>query len=274
MPVSNDNQNEDKELRRSLLEASKIDQREPEQPDNRLKSEDNIQEESQETGTSSNQGAAKANDDNKVGIETSDYQWELDFHNNPGKTDLVKKIQCTYYYWRKDFKNTEKQASSANNDMKESWTDIYALVGFFSVFQGVLFQSATQLATESCRFSIVPVTLSVVGSAVSIAAAWYKLLEVQEYHEVYIEAIRRSKVLQTIIRLCKKAVGEGELVDKIDFKVIEQKATRAEQIAYNSIFKKQLNRTRFIKYFSLSVLFIFAFLLAGSIYALICDEYY
>ncbi|KAG0589501.1 hypothetical protein KC19_1G024700 [Ceratodon purpureus] len=266
MPVSNDNQNE---LRRSLLEAREIDQREPEQPDNGLEIEEihegiehsDIHE---EIDTSPNQGPAKAN---------SDYQWELDFHNNPGKTDSVKKIQCIYYYWGKDFKNTEKKASNAKNDMKGSWTDIYALVGFFSVFQGVLFESATQLATESCRFSVIPVTLSVVGSAASIAAAWYKLLEVQEYYGEYIKARRRSKILQTRIKSCKKAVAKGELVDRINFNLIEQEATKLEEL-FKPLFDKQFNKIRFLRGFLLIVFFVFAFLLAGSIYALICDEYY
>lgn len=134
--------------------------------------------------------------DDQWEIGYTDNLWELDHTNNPVTSEEDKKKQFAFQAWREDFKNTEDEIESKKNDMRDSWTEIYQLIGFFSVFQGVLFQGVTQLTSQlSCRFYKVPITLSVLASVATCVGVHVKLAKVREYQKDFFRRKLRSKVL-------------------------------------------------------------------------------
>ena len=121
--------------------------------------------------------------------------FELDYEKNPSEDLEIKKIQYAFYVWKIDSKDLDKQIQGFKSDIKDGWTDVYQLIGFFSVFQGVLFQGLTQLTSQlSCEFYKIPFTLSVLASVATIAGAHVKLSKVRGYRKAFFSAKLRSKV--------------------------------------------------------------------------------
>jgi len=134
--------------------------------------------------------------DDRWEIGYTDNLWELDSTVNSGVDPEDKKKQYAFQVWREDFVNTGIRIDSKKNDIRDGWTEIYQLIGFFSVFQGVLFQGVAQLRTElSCRFYKIPITLSVLASVATCVGAHVKLAKVREYQKAVFRDKLRSKVL-------------------------------------------------------------------------------
>jgi hypothetical protein len=121
--------------------------------------------------------------------------FELDYEKNPSIDPEIKKIQYAFYIWKTDSKDTDSQIDGFKSDIKDGWTDVYQLIGFFSVFQGVLFQGLTQLTSQlSCEFYKIPFTLSVLASVATVTGAHVKLSKVRGYRKAFFRAKLRSKV--------------------------------------------------------------------------------
>lgn len=94
----------------------------------------------------------------------------------------IKKVKFALETWRAQYKELKNRQDGKNGDIKDMKSDMYQLIGFFSVFQGVLFQGVTQLSI-ACRFRYIPMALSVAATVGTIFGVFLKftdLLDIQE----------------------------------------------------------------------------------------------
>ncbi|XP_024360962.2 uncharacterized protein [Physcomitrium patens] len=95
-------------------------------------------------------------------------------------------------------------------------TEIYQLVGFYSVFQGVLFTAVAQSTNLKCNNRWTVILLSALASVVIVIGVFLKLKSIKEFKDLIYddEVFRRVQVLvKWILRL--KETGE-KFVFKVD----------------------------------------------------------
>lgn len=133
------------------------------------------------------------------GLDYLNNLWELDVVQNSGSgvTEEDKRKQFAFKIWKEDFVNLQKREDSKKSDLKDTWTDVFQLIGFFNVFQGVWFQGVTQLAPQvaSCRASILPIVLSVLVSIATIIGVHVKLARIFTLKKAFAKDRLDSKVL-------------------------------------------------------------------------------
>jgi hypothetical protein len=94
----------------------------------------------------------------------------------------VRKVRFALKTWRAQYKELKSRQDGKNGDVKDMKSDMYQLIGFFSVFQGVLFQGVTQLQI-ACKFRYIPIALSVaasLGTIIGVSLKFSDLLDIQE----------------------------------------------------------------------------------------------
>ena len=98
----------------------------------------------------------------------------LDIENNPV---YVKALQ---EWSRKEalFSNRVERKKKIVSNLKN---EIYQLIGFFSVFQGVILTAVAQSSLLHCRNLWSPISLSVLASAASISGVVHKLMQIQSF---------------------------------------------------------------------------------------------
>jgi len=72
--------------------------------------------------------------------------------------------------------------------------EIYNLVGFFSVFQGVLLTATSQSNLLHCNNAWSPISLSTLASVVTIAGVWQKFRVIEDLEKTIYEEGRALKV--------------------------------------------------------------------------------
>lgn len=72
--------------------------------------------------------------------------------------------------------------------------EIYNLVGFFSVFQGVLLTAVSQSNLLHCNNSWSPLSLSTLASVVTIAGVWQKFRVIEDLEKTIYKENRALKV--------------------------------------------------------------------------------
>jgi len=105
----------------------------------------------------------------------------------------IRKVGFALKTWRAQYKELKSQQNDKNGDIKDMKSDMYQLVGFFSVFQGVLFQGVTQLSTNACEFRYIPIALSVaatLGTIFGVSLKFSELLDIQERSNGYAISIK------------------------------------------------------------------------------------
>lgn len=129
--------------------------------------------------------------------------WELDSARNPVNDLDSQKKQFAYKIWKEDFINLQKREDGKQSDLKNAVSDIYQLIGFYSVFQGVWFQGVTQLAPQtSCRASGIPIVLSVCVSIATIIGVHLRLSKVFHLKKSFSRDKLDSKVPTTTFKPC------------------------------------------------------------------------
>lgn len=94
----------------------------------------------------------------------------------------VRKVRFALETWRAQYDVVKGRQDGKNGDIKDMKSEIYQLIGFFSVFQGVLFQGVSQLSV-ACEFRIIPMVLSIAASLGTIFGVFLKftdLIDIQE----------------------------------------------------------------------------------------------
>lgn len=94
----------------------------------------------------------------------------------------LPKFKAAFAEWirqKDDYKVLLDDGEKAKVDLV---TQVFNIVGFFSVFQGVVFTAVSQLASQSksqCGKVWVPTVLSGIAGAVSVLALWEKFVTIQ-----------------------------------------------------------------------------------------------
>ncbi|XP_024360961.2 uncharacterized protein [Physcomitrium patens] len=93
-------------------------------------------------------------------------------------------------------------------------TEIYQLVGFYSVFQGVLFTAVAQSTNLKCNNRWTVILLSALASVVIVIGVFLKLKSIKEFKDlIYDDEVFRRVLVKWILRL--KETGE-KFVFKVD----------------------------------------------------------
>jgi hypothetical protein len=95
----------------------------------------------------------------------------------------------------------EKITARANGFKNE----LYQLIGFYSVFQGVILTSVAQTNLIKCNQSWGPATLSALASIATLAGVWNKFYSYNKEKRSLKKATNDFKALQTRILSLKKS---------------------------------------------------------------------
>lgn len=104
----------------------------------------------------------------------------------------IRKVRFALKTWRAQYKELKSQQDGKNGDIKDMKSDMFQLIGFFSVFQGVLFQGVTQLSI-ACEFRYIPIALSVaatLGTIFGVSLKFSDLLDIKERSNGYAISIK------------------------------------------------------------------------------------
>jgi len=180
--------------------------------------------------------------------------------------DLEKK-QFAYWIRREEFDKNQKREEGKKSEIKDNWTGIYHMIGFYIGFQGVWFQGVTQLAAQrGCSFSIIPIILSVLVSLATIFGVHLKISKVRDLEESLHKDRLHSKVLQSFISACER---EG-----VNFDYVTIEAAAARSCLWIGIeFGKASVVSRNQRILVLVSLTIASLLFAWLILSIMCDEY-
>jgi hypothetical protein len=94
----------------------------------------------------------------------------------------------------------EKKSTRSINAKNE----LYRLIGFYSVFQGVVLTAVSQTSLIQCQQFWGPVSLSLLASIATIVIVYMKLKSYSEHRKALEEETADSKALQSRILLLKK----------------------------------------------------------------------
>jgi len=82
--------------------------------------------------------------------------------------------------WRNDVRVLQKRIDRKEQQSSQIKNEVYQLVGFFIVFQGVLYTAVAQAQVLDCRNWSTVFVLSVLASAAAIAGVTQKLLQLED----------------------------------------------------------------------------------------------
>jgi hypothetical protein len=86
--------------------------------------------------------------------------------------------------WESKRENHVNYIDRTKSNVAEVKNEIYQLIGFFSVFQGVLLTAVAQASQLHCPTSWIPISLSLFASVVTIAGVIQKLGQIKDLHNI------------------------------------------------------------------------------------------
>jgi len=100
--------------------------------------------------------------------------------------------------WEKQFKASQDLRLQQDAQFKNAKNELYQWIGFYSVFQGVVFTGVALSNTLGCRQSWGPTSLSLIASIVTIVNVHFKLLDYGKLKTDLERRIIESKVSASI----------------------------------------------------------------------------
>jgi hypothetical protein len=111
----------------------------------------------------------------------------LDIENNPVYVTALQEWSRKEALFSNRVERKKKIVSNLKNE-------IYQLIGFFSVFQGVILTAVAQSSLLHCNNLWSPISLSVLASAASISGVVHKLMQIQSFQTTIDSEDRTLKV--------------------------------------------------------------------------------
>ncbi|KAG0632511.1 hypothetical protein M758_1G333200 [Ceratodon purpureus] len=127
-------------------------------------------------------------------------------HDVPNKTtpaqsspDNLHKLKVALTTWKEERQRYKGEQESRKAEIRESKTEIYQMIGFYSVLQGVLFQGVSSMAKleSGWKIFIFSATLSVLASAATIGVVDLKLRDLKQSTMQFSDA---QKMVQVCVR--------------------------------------------------------------------------
>jgi hypothetical protein len=96
--------------------------------------------------------------------------------------ELKSDVEFTWILeeWEKQFKTSQDSKRQEEVRFKHAKNELYQWIGFYSVFQGVVFTAVALSNNLGCRQSWGPTSLSLIASLVTIVTVHFKLLEYEK----------------------------------------------------------------------------------------------
>ncbi len=117
--------------------------------------------------------------------------------------------------WEEQFKLASSRIEKKRTRSINAKNELYQLIGFYSVFQGVVLTSVAQTNLIRCSQSWGPASLSLLASVATIASVYAKLKDYSQLMRALEEETQDSKVSVSILReislvemvlLCRRAL--------------------------------------------------------------------
>jgi hypothetical protein len=112
------------------------------------------------------------------------------------KTD--KKLTWILEEWEKQFKASRDSRLQQEAQLTNAKNELYQWIGFYIVFQGVVFTGVALSNTLGCRQSWGPTSLSLIASIVTIVNVHFKLLDYEKLKTDLERRIIEAKVSASI----------------------------------------------------------------------------
>lgn len=166
--------------------------------------------------------------------------------------------------------------SQSRIDRKESLSvnvknEIYHLIGFFSVFQGVVLTTVSQASALKCHNWWAPFALSLLCTLATLFGICHKFYNFFEWKEQAAEETKNAQVLKNQIRTLKKRGTSFDFArdapDQVDQKEKEKRNKPKTRLQYLISIRYQL--------FALCVIFSmlgFSAIILLSCYRILCDS--
>jgi hypothetical protein len=108
--------------------------------------------------------------------------------------DKEPKLKRILTEWEKRFEVSSLRIEKKNTRSINAKNELYQLIGFYSVFQGVVLTSVAQTNLIQCQQSWGPVSLSLLASIVTIVSVYIKLKNYSDHRKALEEEIALSQV--------------------------------------------------------------------------------
>jgi hypothetical protein len=105
-----------------------------------------------------------------------------------------KKLKVTLREWEKRYKVARERIEKKSTRAINAKNELYQLIGFYSVFQGVVLTAVAQSSTIFCKQSWGPASLSLLASIVTVLSVHFKLINYSELKSSLDQEIKDSKV--------------------------------------------------------------------------------
>jgi hypothetical protein len=97
--------------------------------------------------------------------------------------DEVPKLKRSLTEWEKRFEVSSLRIEKKNTRSINAKNELYQLIGFYSVFQGVVLTAVAQTNLIQCRQSWGPVSLSLLASIATIVSVYIKLKDYSQHRK-------------------------------------------------------------------------------------------
>ncbi|CAK9224351.1 unnamed protein product [Sphagnum troendelagicum] len=118
--------------------------------------------------------------------------------------DSVPKLKRILTEWEKRFEVSSLRIEKKNTRSINAKNELYQLIGFYSVFQGVVLTAVAQTSLIQCQQSWGPVSLSLLASIATIVCVYIKLKDYSDHRKALEEETAISKALHFRISKLKQ----------------------------------------------------------------------
>lgn len=194
----------------------------------------------------------------------------------------LRKVWFALKTWRAKYNDLKSRLDGKNGDIKDMKSDMYQLIGFFSVFQGVLFQGVTSF-TNGCEFRFIPMALAVATTLGTIFGVYHKfsdLLDIQDRRNGDAVSIKvLLYYINEIERLGKDFSFEAPVDQSanssmaVETKWKLQKQHNVDVSKRQARLKKELENSNRLKYAILAYLFLIGGAFTYILSVMMCRQY-
>ncbi|CAK9207927.1 unnamed protein product [Sphagnum troendelagicum] len=159
-------------------------------------------------------GHAPEGDDLPPGITTREMECFTLLEVEEATTRRGRALRKGLETWRNEVRVLQKRIDRKEQQSSQIKNEVYQLMGFFIVFQGVLYTAVAQAQVLDCRNWSTVFVLSVLASAAAIAGVTQKLLQLEDIQRTIKEDEKHPRVLKKWI---EKVRAKGlAFVDWVD----------------------------------------------------------
>jgi hypothetical protein len=208
-------------------------------------------------GNPSEEEKEKEEEEDEVNPVEEEARYLLEIEKN-------EKLKVTLREWEKRYKVARERIEKKSTRASNAKNELYQLIGFYSVFQGVVLTAVAQSSTIFCKQSWGPASLSLLASIVTVLSVHFKLNNYSKLKSSLDQEIKDSKVLHEQIGELK---ARGK---KFDFRWFKDKLRSKEKDKDKSTTKTQKLEKRFY-WGVIAALLLFSVIILLCCIIVLCD---